>query len=427
MTQAELQVLEGTYVAKCEEQNGLIAEVKQKADPAKNEKIRAMQPELDELKGKVDKAVAELKEAGHFDDLFEKNSSAIKDFRTPVNFQDPGNGSRQPEQKGRIIKSVGEIVTGSEGFKTFLQNQTTEKKFTMEIKDFQYKAPGNTITGAAGLPVFAQQTDILIPTATVIPTIMNYLLTFPMNSETYTYRRQTVHTSNAGANAENTTLGKSGFEAETVTATAKVIGHYLEVTEQQIADVPNFMNFLNTIARRMLDIEVEEQILQGDGTGANITGLYNQADILDYVRGTNLDSNGMAENNVDAIYRLLKAIRTTGRANPTLVAIHPDNWSPVRLLKDDNGNYIWGNPAETGGMRVWGVPVLETTSAVQDSAFAGDFATFCRAGIRQGIIMDLEKVGTNALNLLRTLTQYLRMGLEVYRATAFGTASNLSQ
>lgn len=425
MTQAELQVLEGTYVAKCEEQNGLIAEVKQKADPAKNEKIRAMQPELTDLKAKVDAAREELKQAGELDHLFDQNTQAIKDYRIPTNFPDAGNGNRQSER--RIVKSLGEMVCNDDTFKDYVKNIKTRERVTLDIPGFQYKAPGNTITGAAGMPVFPQQTDIFIPTALVIPTIMNFLPTFPMNSDSYTYRRQTVHTSNAGATAENTTLGKSGFESETVTATVSVIGHYLEVTEQQIADVPNFMSYLNTIARRMLDIGIEEQVLQGSGAGANLTGFYNQSNILDYARGTNIDSNGQVENNVDAIYRLLKMIRTTGRANPTLVAIHPDNWGPVRLLKDDNGNYIWGNPAETGGMRVWGINVLETTNAVQDSAFAGDFATFCRVGIREGMVMSLEKKGDDAINLLRTLIQYLRMGLEVYRATAFGTASNLNQ
>jgi HK97 family phage major capsid protein len=62
----------------------------------------------------------------------------------------------------------------------------------------------------------------------------------------------------------------------------------------------------------------------------------------------------------------------------------------VRLLKTDDGIYLFGNPNDPGFDRIWGVPVLQTTQVVANTILLGNYARFAYVAMRRGIEVEMS-------------------------------------
>lgn len=371
--------------------------------------------------------------------------------RTEAEIKARGEATNLPNRtqpKGdNIVKSLAEMFIESSLFKSNRGKWAMDIQVPKDrIEGYNYinafKSKGtkaNTLltdTTLAGVPTFEQQLDIYIPSAQRIPTILPYIPMLPITSDSYTYRRETGFTNGVGTTAEGSALSQSDFKAETVTGTIHTVGHYLKVSVQELNDVPRMALFLNQNGQLMIDQGLESQCLTGNGIGENFTGYYNASGIGTYACGSNNDNNGNPENNIDALWRGIVALRTTGRCHPSLIVMHDNNLTPIVLLKNGLGDYIYGEPSSNSMLvdgesntfvgRVWGLPLQNTTAAVADTALIGDFARFSALAMRQGLEVSVEKINDDVIKLLRTLVMFTRGNLEVYRGGAFEKITNLA-
>src|SRR5690606_35097271 len=98
--------------------------------------------------------------------------------------------------------------------------------------------------------------------------------------------RETSFTNNAAAVAEATaTDGTSGLKPESAlafeeaTVAVKTIAHWIPITRQILQDAAQLQTY---VEQRLLDglrLAESDQLLNGDGTGANILGLTNQSGV----------------------------------------------------------------------------------------------------------------------------------------------------
>ena len=63
-------------------------------------------------------------------------------------------------------------------------------------------------------------------------------------------------------------------------------------------------------------------VLTGGGTGEDFTGILNA--------GINVQGLG-SDSVLDAIFKARTKVRVTGRARPTAVVLHPNDWEVIRL------------------------------------------------------------------------------------------------
>jgi HK97 family phage major capsid protein len=174
-----------------------------------------------------------------------------------------------------------------------------------------------------------------------------------------------------GGTATTTTGGvkpESGLTFEVVTEAVKTIAHWIPGTRNMLADAPFLRTLVDSELLQGVERRAETQVMQGNGTGQNIRGLYNQTGLNSYVQGT----ADAGESNVDALHRILTVLRLLGY-NPNAFAVHPNDWEDVRLSKDDNGNYLWGPPSQAGQEQVWGLPVAQTIAATEGLPMAGEW------------------------------------------------------
>lgn len=207
------------------------------------------------------------------------------------------------------------------------------------------------------------------------------------------------------------------------TVTIEQIAHLMYVTRRAAADAPQLMAIINQFLREGLDIEVEDQLMLGNGTSPNLRGLIN---------GTNpyaLNVFDMSVNSetsrINAVVRAASLVRTTSRRRPTALVVHPDNWfsSDFLLAVDGNGNYRLGDPRATMDqlMSIWGLRVVVTEAVTAGIQVVGDFSQMV-IGDRQQTVMYMSDSNRDLFerNIL-TLLAEKRCGVGVLRPKAFST------
>lgn len=143
--------------------------------------------------------------------------------------------------------------------------------------------------------------------------------------------------------------GSWAFERKV--ANVKTIAEWVPITKRGLADVAALEGLINDeLAADVADAE-EAQILNGNGTGENFTGVNNWSGVQTQTFSTDI---------FESIRKGITKARTVGRVNPTGIVMNPADVEKIDLAKDLNGTYRYGGPQSMGQRTVWGVPVVES-------------------------------------------------------------------
>jgi hypothetical protein len=214
------------------------------------------------------------------------------------------------------------------------------------------------------------------------------------NSNSIQFVRESSFTNAAAPTAEavSTSTGskpESALGLTVVTSPVATIAHVVPVTRQTIDDVPQMQGYVNGRLIDGLKLVEDQQVLAGDGTGANLTGILSTSGIgnLDatYWTANPLPTTGAAANKADRIRRARKYVEVTGLAQPNFVVIHPDDLEILDELKDTTGNYVFSDPVGGRGIpTLWNLTIVPSTSQPTNTFLVGDgrFAAGINAGCR---------------------------------------------
>jgi len=289
-------------------------------------------------------------------------------------------------------------------------------------KAMQQKALVYSATGSGGALV---ANDIQSGVLSILQREINVLDLIPRlttESDTIEYVREDTFTNNAAMVAEATaTTGTTGTKPESVlaystqTAPVRTLAHWIPVTNKTLSDAPQIRGIINSRLLLGLTLALETEILTGDGTGEHFTGILN-AGIN--VRGVGTDSV------LDAIFKARTQVRVTGKARPTAVVMHPNDWEAVRLARENSatgtlGGYLMGPPSMTGANTMWGLPVVESEAITADTALVGDFGMGCTLFDREQAQVRVGFINDQFIRNMQTLLAELRAAFVVWRPTAF--------
>lgn len=204
------------------------------------------------------------------------------------------------------------------------------------------------------------------------------------------------------------------------TATVRTIAVTIPVTEQMLADAPALISAVNGRLLYDLNKTREEQILYGSGTGQDFAGILNDSDVAS-ARTISGDTV------IDKIRRGMSDIRTNG-FEPNAIVMHPLDFENVVLTKGTDDHYLYQVfPTADGGMRVWGLSVVESNS-MRETALAseperniliGDFRQGATLWNREGISLAVGYVDQQFTKNQRTIRAEFRAAFAVTEPLAF--------
>jgi hypothetical protein len=216
---------------------------------------------------------------------------------------------------------------------------------------------------------------------------------------------------------ENTEFGAAALGTTLRTTPIVKIPVVLQVTDEQMADVPGLASYVDNRLRQFVTERLDLELMVGDGIAPNMTGMINVTNVQTQAKG--------ADTTIDAVYKAMDKVRLIGRATPEAVLMHPTAFQPIRLAKDTTGNYIWGAPSEVGPMRLWGVPIVITDTISAATAQVGAYVAHTQLWYRQGVEVLAGYIGDDFKFGRQAIRATLRAGLSVYRPTAFCNITGL--
>jgi HK97 family phage major capsid protein len=258
-------------------------------------------------------------------------------------------------------ESWGEQFANADGLKSFAEDHSRPGRFRMEVKTTI--TTGTTSGGPAGSAPYRDG-------ITAMPTrplrVRNLLPTVQISTGAVEYPKQTTRTNAANTVPETTLKPESAYGFTMQTVTPKVIAHWVPASRQILEDAPQLRGIIDTELLYGLSLKEDAQLLAGDGTGENLSGLITNATAytapFTISGGTMIDQVGLG---------ILQT--TLADFTPTGIVMHPSDWMRIRLLKNADGEYLLGDPGAAVPPVLFGLPVVETTSMTIDKFLVGDF------------------------------------------------------
>ncbi|WP_431881567.1 phage major capsid protein [Micromonospora chalcea] len=181
----------------------------------------------------------------------------------------------------------------------------------------------------------------------------------------------------AGALVNNAGGGykpESGMTLAKVTTSVKTIAHWLPATKRALADAGQVRTLIDQFLRYGLEEELEDQIMNGDGSGENFDGIANVSGTQSQAYDTDL---------LTTTRKARTKVRTVGRSIPTAYVMNPADWEAIDLLQDNEARYYFGGPQRLGQPTLWGLPVVECEAVPSGVAYVGDW--------RKAVLWDREQ------------------------------------
>jgi len=342
--------------------------------------------------------------------------NASKVAMLPVAGRPAGDGEK------RHIGAVDQMIELPE-YKAFAQRVKDNGDFGRPGLRFDVTLDGLTLktlmTTTTSYAPFVGRDDRLVLTAQRRPVVADLIPDDETDAGSVKWMEETTFTNAAAPVVEGGAYPEAALVYTERTTPVEKIAVWIPATDEQLADVGQLRNLIENRLRLMLQLAEENQLLTGTGVSPQLTGFLNKAGIQTQAKGTDPIP--------DAIFKAMTKVRWTAFAEPTGLVIHPNDWQSVRLLRTNDGNYIWGHPAEQGPERIWAMPIVPTPAITEGTALTGDFQMFSHISRRKGIsFSSSDSHGTFFIEGKVAIRAEERLSLEIYRAAAFATITGLN-
>ncbi|MBM4489509.1 phage major capsid protein [Rhodococcus hoagii] len=343
-------------------------------------------------------------------------------------------GAGSDAETKRRAKSLGLQVVGSPQFESLMKGFGNRIPDGSRVHSDPIPVKGLFVGGndsSAGAFVTPEQTGIVEMLGRKELTIRDLISVRRTGSDTVEYVQQTSHTNAAAVVAEATssaaptapegagalvTAPGGGYKPEgswafeRKTAVVKTIAEWVPATKRALADVAALEGLINDELRADIAEAEEGQILNGSGTGENLTGIRNWSGVQTQAFDTDIFTS---------VRRAITKARKIGRVAPNAVVLSPADMETVDLARDEQGRFFGAGPFAFGPRTLWGLPTIESESQPDGEALLGDYS--------KAVLWDREQTTVTVTDshadfFIRNMVAILaeeRVAFAVTRPTAF--------
>lgn len=356
---------------------------------------------------KIDAAIAKFE--GQLKDNGTVSSEVVAEVRTlteqykqlssTVNEVAQKQGAK-PEMAAKAV-SAGQEFIKSEQFKQLVAGNVHRAR--LEVK--------NTVTSDS-TTVFPYQKPGVIG-GDFAPTAIRALFrTIPVNSNMVNSLREDSWTNSAAEASQGSAKKESDAVFEQYNVAIQTVAHWIKISNQLLADAPAVVAYIETRLRDGLAQRIDAQLLNGNGTTPNLSGLTDSGNFTAY---TPTSDDTLA----DAINRAKYTLWAIGNM-PDVVIVNPADWGALERLREGAGSgmYLYGVPGAGAGMSPFGVNVVLSQHMAAGKFWIGNINNAAVLYNRSGAVIEMGYVNDDFTKNLITIRAEERLGLGVERPSA---------
>jgi HK97 family phage major capsid protein len=218
-----------------------------------------------------------------------------------------------------------------------------------------------------------------------------------------------------GANADAGLKPQSSLNWQRVESPVESVATWIATTRRALADAGQIRALIDNQLRIMLGLEVEDQLLNGDGTSPELDG------ILNITGHQTLSAATAGIINPDAIRRAKRLVRTAGARVPADgLIIHPEDAEAFDTMKDGMGRYLFADPTSNAEPTPWGLRRVESEAVSAGTAVIGAFNVGATVFQREPItILTADQHADFFVRNLIVVLAEERLGFAVYYPASF--------
>ncbi|WP_330114080.1 phage major capsid protein [Pseudomonas sp. JS3066] len=328
----------------------------------------------------------------------EKLAEQFKGLQTEL--ADLAQKQGAPSAPGAFITAGQEFVK-SDQFKALAARTVNQVRF--EVK--------NTVV-ADSTTTFPDQRPGIIAGSFAPLTIRQLIPTINVASNAVNSLRESAWTNDAAEVAQGAAKPESDITFAPYNVVIETVAHWIKVSNQLLADAPAVAAYIDTRLRDGLDQRIDKQLLNGNGTSPNLSGLTDAGNFTAFTAtsGANL---------VESINKAKYNRWAVGEVVDTVI-VNPADWAVMELLREGAGTgaYLYGAPGTNAGMNPFGLNVVLSANMTAGQFLIGSLRGGATIYQRQGAVVEMGFVNDDFTKNLVTIRAEERLGLAVDRPAA---------
>lgn len=239
------------------------------------------------------------------------------------------------------------------------------------------------------------------------------------SSDVVRFVKESGYSNGAATAAEGSTIGQSDFDMTASDANVRKIATYFRISEEMLADTPQLTSYLSARApEKLLSVE-DTQILSGDGSAPNLSGIITDAADFDTTSGGAFYQSVEAANEFDVLVAALNQLALSNY-DADYIMLNPTDFHKILLLKDSNNSYLKDQVYAGLQPAFMGVPVVVNTAITAGTFLCGNFGVGTQLWVRDNVGVEFfREDGTNVRDGFVTVRVSERVALTNYLPNAF--------
>lgn len=202
--------------------------------------------------------------------------------------------------------------------------------------------------------------------------------------------------STAVGGGELGTKAKSELTWELVTVPVRTIAHYTIASRQVLSDAPMLSSVINNELTYGLQLQSDAQLLLGDGTGQNLTGLMTDTNIQT-VGQLPFGTTDIPAAMIEHIRGAITKCQQYEYYNINGLVLNPLDWQKLETARATDGHYLLVAFAATSPETpsIWRVPVVVSNAMPANSFLLGDWSQGAQLYVREGVTIRVSESHAN--------------------------------
>lgn len=354
-----------------------------------------------QIKAYADKAEAEVKNRGQVDT---DTKTAIDNLG--IKQRELADELLQLKQRGiqmpgqtNIAEGWGDQLIKSDAYKAFSGGGA--QKARVEVK--------NTLTGGDATVAPDRRVGI-VPGAFQPLTIESLYTHVPTSSNAIEFTKEASFTNNAAEAAEGAAKAESAITFSLVNMPISTVAHWIKISRQLAADNAALAAYVDLRMRYGVNRKVETQLVAGDGTAPNISGILDSG---------NFTAHGYADANLGSTLKKLVLIRKiigdleAAGYYPDAIILNPADWAQIEIdLFTTAAGHTLYTIGDGGVPRLFGRRVASSVGMTADNVAVGSFSSHGTIHDRESVVVEMsDSDSDNFTKNLITLRAERRLAL----------------